>query len=130
MQLNQKESAFNQALTLMQMGITPNDELLAQAGLTAEDVQKYLSGKNSGSGSKPVSNLNTPDLVNAGAMIGNAATNAVANIINDSQKTPIEKMVDTFLKNLGISTNKNTGTGAKTEDEKELEAFEKIINYE
>lgn len=48
MGMAQKEAAFSRALTMMQMGVTPNAELLAQAGLTEEEASKILARMNGG----------------------------------------------------------------------------------
>ena len=45
-----QQTAYERALSLMQMGITPNDEILAQAGLTADEAKKIISRMTSGGG--------------------------------------------------------------------------------
>ena len=46
-----QQTAYERALSLMQMGITPSDEILAQAGLTADEAKKIISRMTSGGGS-------------------------------------------------------------------------------
>lgn len=45
-----QQTAYERALSLMQMGITPSDEILAQAGLTADEAKKIISGLTGGGG--------------------------------------------------------------------------------
>ena len=45
-----QQTAYERALSLMQIGITPNDEILAQAGLTADEAKKIISRLTSGGG--------------------------------------------------------------------------------
>jgi len=45
------QTAYNQAMSMLQAGMTPTPEMLAQAGISEADAKAYLQKKNSGSGS-------------------------------------------------------------------------------
>lgn len=44
------QTAYNQAMSMLQAGMTPSPELLAQAGISEADAKAFLQKKNSGGG--------------------------------------------------------------------------------
>lgn len=52
------QTAYNQAMSMLQAGMTPTPEMLAQAGISEEDAKAYLQKKNAGSGGGSGNSLN------------------------------------------------------------------------
>lgn len=76
-----QQTAYERALSLMQMGLTPNAELLAQAGLTEDDAKQILA-RMSGSGS------GVNDYVKS---MGTLLADKVAGVINTGATAAIKK---------------------------------------
>lgn len=82
--LAQRESAFDQALAMMQAGMTPSADLMGMAGITAEDVAAYqqmLKGSSGGGSYQPAKSQAQQEEADSG--IGSVIKTGLATLIGN-----------------------------------------------
>lgn len=92
----QRESAFNQAIAMMQAGMTPSEELIAMAGITADDVAAYQKKLKGSGGTATVA---ADGKKNTFASLINGVRAGAANAINGMKS--------------GVNANGQKGQGEK-----------------
>lgn len=129
MQMAQRESAFNQAMAMIQAGMTPGDDLMAMAGLTEADVAAYKQQLQGGSGNGSGKGNSLAGILQRGVIRGlNNYASALEGIVNAPDQTGAFGMLQNHVRNMasGKPTQAN-GQQAANDADAVIEEMRKLL---